>query len=369
MKPIDEFAVKRQRLTGVMEAENLDALLIRRHDNFAWLSCGGNSNVVVTSDAGVGSLLLTRDGKNLLVTNNIEAARLMEEEGLGELGFSVLDYPWDRDGEAAAVEKAAGSLSRLGCDTPFGAAREVFAAILPHRRELTANERERYLFLGKKLSVAVETVMYGLRPGDGEGDAAGKIAAELWKDRIDVINALVAFDDRIGKYRHPVTVNRQLRRKAMLSINARYKGLVATVTRLGHIGGIPSDLADQYRDNVEIECRMIAATTPGTPDTVPLRVAVDAYAEFGHPGEERLHHQGGSMGYQARDSIATPSSTGAAGVNQAYCWNPTIAGTKSEDGFIVEESGPLFITGPVCFPTLTIDVGGQTFVRPGLLEI
>lgn len=365
----EEFAEKRQRVNVLLEQTGLDAVLLRRQDNFAWAGCGANSAVTVNGDTGVGSLLLRGNGDNILVSNNIESKRLLEEEGLGELGFTPAVFPWDEDGEAPAVKNLAGALSKIGCDTPFAETRVVDVEMVGLRRKLTGAERARYLFLGRKLSAAVETTMFGVRKGDTEGEVAGRIAAELWKDRIDVTNFLVAFDDRVGTHRHPITVNRALDRLAMLSVNARYKGLVATITRLGHLGPVPEALAGQYRDNAAIECRMIAATVPGAAEKDILRIAVDSYAEFGHPGEEKFHHQGGPMGYQSRDAITIPGSPSVVGAGEAYCWNPTIRGTKSEDGFIVEEKGRTFITSPVCFPTLEIAAGGATFRRPALLEI
>ncbi len=364
-----EFLDKRERLNTLMEQLSLDAILLRRQDNFAWAGCGANSAVTVNSDTGVGSLLLRKNGDNLLVSNNIESQRLLVEEGLAEIGYAAAVFPWTEDGEKAAVAGLVGDIAKIGCDTVFAGARLIDSELVTLRRRLTEGERERYLFLGRALSTAVETAMYTVRQGEKEGEIAGRIAAELWKDRIDVTNFLVAFDERIGKYRHPITVNRTLDRIAMLSVNARYKGLIATITRLGHIGPIPETLLKQYYDNIVIECRMIAATVPGALERDILGVASAAYAEFGHPGEEAFHHQGGPMGYQSRDAITVPSSQAVVGKDEAYCWNPTICGTKSEDGFIVDSQGQTFITSPVCFPTLDIVVGDEKFRRPAMLEI
>jgi Xaa-Pro dipeptidase len=63
-----------------------------------------------------------------------------------------------------------------------------------------------------------------------------------------------------------------------------------------------------------------------------------------------------------------PSSPERVLENQCICWNPSIAGTKSEDAFIVQAKGRLMVTKATVFPTLTITYGGEEFVRPGLLE-
>jgi hypothetical protein len=54
--------------------------------------------------------------------------------------------------------------------------------------------------------------------------------------------------------------------------------------------------------------------------------------------------------------------------NQCFCWTSSIAGTKSEDAFIVKADGPLMITKATVFPTLTITCGGRECVGPSLLE-
>jgi hypothetical protein len=54
--------------------------------------------------------------------------------------------------------------------------------------------------------------------------------------------------------------------------------------------------------------------------------------------------------------------------NQCFCWNPSISGTKSEDAIITQKRGHLFITRPMVFPTVKIELEGLTFKRPALLE-
>lgn len=75
------------------------------------------------------------------------------------------------------------------------------------------------------------------------------------------------------------------------------------------------------------------------------------------------------MGYYERDIRVTPDCQQIVRKNQAFCWNPTISGTKSEDGFIVTENGPIMITKPFIFPTLKIEVEGVSFVKPDLLVL
>jgi hypothetical protein len=54
--------------------------------------------------------------------------------------------------------------------------------------------------------------------------------------------------------------------------------------------------------------------------------------------------------------------------NQAFTWNPSLAGTKSEDTILASSKGPEMITRPMSYPTLSMTVDGTSFVRPDILE-
>jgi len=51
----------------------------------------------------------------------------------------------------------------------------------------------------------------------------------------------------------------------------------------------------------------------------------------GFAGEEHLHHQGGASGYRTREWVAHPASSEQVQLNQAFAWNPSITGTKTEE--------------------------------------
>ena len=59
----------------------------------------------------------------------------------------------------------------------------------------------------------------------------------------------------------------------------------------------------------------------------------------------RLHHQGGPTGYASREVIATPHTAVPIEVGQAFAWNPSITGAKSEETFVLTETGPEVVAG------------------------
>jgi len=119
----------------------------------------------------------------------------------------------------------------------------------------------------------------------------------------------------------------------------------------------------------QVDATFIAATRPGQMLGEIFHRATAAYAETGFPDEWHLHHQGGPAGYEPREYVATPRSTDVVSVGQAYAWNPSITGTKSEDTLLVGEEGNELLTAIEDWPTLPVAVNGRTFARPAILEI
>jgi Xaa-Pro dipeptidase len=75
------------------------------------------------------------------------------------------------------------------------------------------------------------------------------------------------------------------------------------------------------------------------------------------------------MGYGARDIRVTLGTKDIIEENQAFCWNPSISGTKTEDGFIATKKGPIMITKPVIYPRIEYKRNGIHIVKPGLLVL
>jgi antitoxin VapB len=186
---------------------------------------------------------------------------------------------------------------------------------------------------------------------------------------VQPIVILIATDERVFRYRHPLPTPRQLERYAMLVLCGRWKGLVCSVTRLVHFGRLPDSLLRKQQAVTRVDAALIAATRPGVTLGQVLARGVATYQEVGFPEEWRRHHQGGPAGYEPREWLATPESSFVVRPGQAFAWNPSIEGTKSEDTILVQEAGPLILTEMVGWPTLQIEVDGVGIPRPAILEV
>jgi Xaa-Pro aminopeptidase len=362
----EEIAEKERRVRQLLENKGLKALLFKRHANFSWMTGGGLNLVGIATDLGGTSLLITRNAKYVLA-NNIEAPRMLQEEEVEKQGYILQTFPWHTDREGALVRELAGE-GRIGCDVSYPDTLAMAEEIAQLRYALTPAEQERYRRLGETASRAVEKTLLDAQAGEKESEVVGRLCAELWKHRIDPVGLMAAADDRISRFRHPIPTERRVERFLMLSVNARKGGLVVCLTRFVHFGKVPVPLREQYEENVFVDCTLMAHTRPGVPAREVLEKGLEAYRDRGFPEEWTLHHQGGAIGYQPRDYRVTPTTPDVVLEGQAFCWNPTITGTKSEDTILAMARGPEMITPPVLYPSLSLEVAGTRFTRPAILE-
>jgi Xaa-Pro dipeptidase len=365
MAAMDEIKEKERRVRDFLKLKGLNALLLKRQANFSWITCGGLNLVGITTEIGATSLLITENSK-FVISNNIETPRMIDEEGLEKQGFIVKTFPWHEDQEVSVIRELIGE-STFGSDVPFQNAMMVADDVAKLRYSLTPEEQDRYRWLGEKASLALEKTVMKTKKGESESAVVGRLCKELWKDRIDPITLMSAADDRVSKFRHPIPTERKIEKYLMVSVNARKWGLIVSLTRFVHFGKFPRELKNKYEANIFIDCTLMAYTRPGVLAREVLQKGIDSYREKGYPEEWKLHHQGGSIGYTGRDYRVNLRTPDLVQENQAFTWNPSITGTKSEDTILATSKGPEMITKPILYPTLSIKVGGTSFTRPAIL--
>jgi Xaa-Pro dipeptidase len=310
--------------------------------NVAWLTAGGQHHVVHAATTGVAGILVTPSG-GWLVTPTIERARLVEEEFDG-LGLDVEAVPWyDPDGVAGAARRLAGT------ELLDDAALE--AVLVRERSVLDDIDIERLARLGGVARWAVETTLAAATPGTTEDELAASLLGRLVGVRAPVV--LVAADERIAQYRHPLPTARPIRDRVMLVLVAEAWGLHVALTRFATFRSTEdatdqadADLEHRWRVVRDVQRAMTEATIEGRTLGDVLRSAQDAYASGGFPEEWRDHHQGGTIAYHGRERVAVPEDGTAIEAGMAFAWNPSIAGVKVEDTFVLERDGSRrWITG------------------------
>lgn len=362
---MDEFQIKQHRIHQLLEDNKLEALVLQRVSSFAWVTCGAASYINIASTIGEATLVITKTGKYLL-TNNIEAVRLKQEEKLEDQGWEFIISPWYE------VEDAISNLTsglKVGADYPIKKFLDVSNPLSRIRANLTPSEGERFRKLGRLCAEAMNNAAHSVCPGQSEYDVAGYLAHETEKQGVQVVVNLIATDERISEFRHPLPTGKKLDKYGMLVLCGRKDGLICSITRFIHFGPLPKDLRIKAESVAKVDAEMIASTRPGKKVGEIFQIAKDQYAAVGYPDEWQLHHQGGPVGYEPREFIVTPDHKGIVEVGQAYAWNPSITGTKSEDTFLVGENENEILTEIEGWSYYLVEVNGRIYQRPAILEI
>jgi len=347
-----ELSTKLTSLRAMLDKYNAEAILLRRVSSFAWATEGAASYVNTAATEGAASLVITRE-KKYLVTNNIEAPRLRDEEKLAEQGWEFVVSPW------ATPLKGLNELlagKTFLSDIPFGNGKDISAEISRLRAHLTPEEGQRLRELGCLCAETITAAAQALQPGLSEYEIAALLGGEAQKRGIQPIVNLVATDGR--GYRHPLPTSKKLEKYALLVLSGRQRGLVCSVSRLVHFGKIPAELERKIRAAAQINAAFIAHSRPGASLGGLLEIGQAAYAEAGFPGEWQHHHQGGVIGYEPREYIATPGGTDVLAAGQALAWNPTVQGAKMEDTIIVGETSNEIVTPTPLWPVEMVEVPG-----------
>jgi Xaa-Pro dipeptidase len=319
-------------------------LVTSRPADVRWLLCGRGRPVDVSAPASPYTVELTH-GLARVHYANIEDSRVRAEERFEELGYELAPYPW-HDGHG--LEQTDATLDEL-------------------RRDLCAEEVERYRRAGTDTADAMRTALDALRPATTEREAAAELARQAFRRGLVPLVDLVAGDRRQRIHRHPLPTEATLGRHALLAITAERDGLHVSMTRLLSFGPPPEELARLVQTCAEVDAAYIAASRPGTTLGEAFAVGERAYAEQGFPDEWRGHHQGGLTGYRGREVFAVPGEPARIPATAALAWNPSIAGgAKSEDTVLISAGALEVVTRT---PDLTEIETPSGFPRPGIVEL
>ena len=362
---MNELDQKLEAIRKLLENSQLDALVLRRVSSFAWATCGASSYVNTASELGTATIVITQDSR-YLITNRIEAPRLSKEEKLEEQGWTFIVDDWYSE-QTSLSKLIVGK--RVGADFSSKDFVDVSIDIARLRSRLLLPEQERFRQLGKICAEAMNAAIHKITPGQSEHEIAAILAYETESRGAWPIVDLVAVDDRVYDYRHPLPTDKRLSKYAMLVLCGRKWGLVCSITRLIHFGKLPEDLAIKQSAVANVDAALIHHTRPNTRLSDVFIHAIHAYEQNGFADEWKLHHQGGIAGYESREFFGTPTSQEIVYEGQAYAWNPSITGVKSEDTILVGADNNEVLTDITDWPKIEVDIDGHKVHRPAILEI
>src|SRR5258708_6219073 len=316
----EEVETKLKRLRERMAGRQLDAVLITLLANTAWITAGAATYVNEASDVAASSILVTQD-KAYVLTDAIEGPRLRQEEALTDLGFEFFVKPWYARGGTTQLLMVGRRLARD--DRDFG------ADLRDLRSVLQPEEVTRMRQVSTLAAEVMDDAIRAVRPGDSEYELAARLAAGSRLRGGTAIVNLVASDDRIFQYRHPLPTAKIVDKYAMLVLCLRISGLVASITRLIYFGKLPDDLRAKALAAARVDARLIAGTQAGRTMHDMFNLARQAYQEEGYPEAIEQHHQRGSAGYMPREVLAVPADYTPIQAHQVFAWNPSVQGATS----------------------------------------
>ncbi|MCY3022542.1 MAG: M24 family metallopeptidase [Planctomycetota bacterium] len=361
----EEFDAKLARIRAYLRDHALGGVALSSQALFAWATAGGDNHVVLASEYGVAHLLVTAD-KVAVLSSNIEAGRASAEEfdGLDTSKIEFWSCPWHADGGVEAeIQRRMGG-QRWASDLGIGPARlaEDFRKLT---YSLAETEIVRYRKLGRDCSLAMEEALGAVRPGYTEHRVAGLICQRLQDHGVRPHVVLVAADERARRFRHPIPTGKRLRQHLMAVLCGKRGGLIVALTRLLHFSRtLAAELRRKHDAVCAVDVALNAATRRGVPIGNVFAAGVAEYERQGFGEEWKLHHQGGPTGYQGRSFLGRPAEERLVMDNQAFAWNPSISGTKSEDTIVVRSGGIEFLSAPTrAWPAVSVKTGAGTFRR------
>lgn len=326
---------RRERLLGLLERRGLGAALLRRPANFAHYTNGAENRVDRADSCGVAAVLVAPDGE-WVVTDNIEAGRMRDEE---TPGMEVVEHPWYEAPDSLVRDLVGGK--PLGSDLPAAGEADLSAGIARLRYVLDVDAIERYRRVGADAVAALAETAERVCPGTAELDAAAELEAALRRRGMNAPVLLAGGEGRAARYRHPVPRaggEVPLGGRAMLVACAERGGLYANTTRIVDLRepGPEARRMQAACDNILARAR--EASRPGRALSEVFAEIVESYSEEGFPESWRRHHQGGVTGYASREEIATPHSELEVEAGMAFAFNPSLSAAESGEFAKAEET-------------------------------
>jgi len=363
----DEILEKKRRLNRYMEDKGIEAILLAKKSNFFWASCGARSKIVEHSDAGFSYLLYHKD-KFYLLTTNIEAQRMLDEEIDLLIDPVLLSYKWfEEDGLKKAIEKII-DIKKVYQDSMLvKGAKNLAPDFDKIRYKLTDSEKKRYLKLCSDTSICMTRTCMEIKKGFTELEVQARLSERLISENIMPYVLLVGSDKRLMDYRHPIPTSKKIEKYVMVVICGQRDGLISACTRFVHFKEPSKEIEEAKKIISYIDAMMILGSRPGRRYSDILKDEKKAFDSYGLKDEWENHHQGGPLGYEGRYFLVTPDTDHKIDKDHAIAWNPSMRGYKSEDTLIVGPEENIVATRDKDWPAITVETEYGQIERPDIL--
>ncbi len=331
-----------------------------------WIAGGLSDPVDVTATNDPAWAVVSKSGR-ALITNEIEAPRLLGDFDLDALGWEVVTVPWF---DASAPLRAASSFcgvapaELLSDSDAFGT--NVSAAIVRERMVLSEPERDDLRALGAQAARALEVGVDAWRPGvTSDFEIAAAISGELERCGAKAVCLIVGGDERLRRVRHPLAIGAVVHEALMAVVVARRGGLHVAATRTAVTSADDPIIA--LSDRLEsVHRAVLGSSRPGHSWGDATEALAKGYENIGEAGLWREHFQGGPIAFEQREFELAPPLTDSpfwnleCSLNTAVAWNPSLrGGAKIEETYLVGTDGFEMITNSGEWATTSTEGGMQ----------
>jgi len=348
----NEYAIKKERMRSFMKERGYEAVVIGAQANFSWISCGGTSHVITSTDMGEAILVIT-ETEQICIANTMDARRIMEQE-LGGLDFELVSLKWNetpRDAYAAGLIKGKKALS----DFPVGGAECDMRKFYKMHYPLTGPEIGRYRVLGREAEEVLWDVARQIRPGMTGGDVETLLICEYARRKISVPVMIIGVDEDVSNYRHPIPWEKEIKTSVMLVLGVKRNGLNVPITRMVQFGDVPGDMRKKF----DAVCTIAADTILGCKEGVRFKdISMrqkELYRRLGYADEWEKHFVGGLTGYVVSDGALCFDDDEAMTEGMTFNWYVTITGVNTEDTMITTKDGYELFTANGLWPARKVE--------------
>ncbi len=363
---VEEIEIKHERVKKLLGSRKLSGLLLAKQSNLHWFTGGKMNDVIKNDDFSLIYLYITEDKRYLLATSS-DTDRMMGEE-LAGLDFEPVFYNWYDEGALDAIGKIH-EPSVTGADIGLPGTVTVQDGISDIRRSLTGHEVERFEKLAEEYSKTLTDFCRSLSPGSSEREIAAKFTYQCGLLGIRLPVLMVGGDDRAYKYRHPVFTDNIIKKNMLIATVGERDGLYVPISRVVHFGNAPEELKSKMDAVNYVESFAASRSFPSVALKELFEAIKEAYRIKGFDGEWKNHTQGGLTAYKPCEFLIYSHSDIKLRVGEAISFNPTIAGVKAEDIYIITEDGTRQISGDKRWPQTEISIEGKKFFKSSILEL
>jgi Xaa-Pro aminopeptidase len=323
----------------------------------AWIT-GGVSDPIDRASATDAIWVVEADHGRALITNEIEAPRIRSECDPAELGFQLIEVPWfEQDAMTRAAEEFAGAPLRQVLSDARDGDRSINAELTLERMTLTEPEQADLRQLGADLGDALGKAVDAWVPGTStDRELAARVAGALEEKGAVAVCLIVGGDERVRRFRHPLSVGAVVDRLLMAVAVARRGGLHAAATRLC-VADPADDVVALTESLRPVDDAVRRASRAGGTWAEALAALDGGYRSIGSTGAWREHWQGGPIAYEQREfeiapgQEASPFAESTIRHGTAVAWNPSLrGGAKIEDTYLVGPRGLELITATPGWP-------------------